>query len=232
MIKSAFDFLVVNRVGYLEQDQAEQVVLRIMSRLGQLEVDAPVRHDALAEKHLHVLQSWDRFAEDIDDDIDFKNFLTWFSSIGFMEGLLIDSDESKLRRLARDSGVDMNFVDKVKAWFDACDADGNGEVDFDEFAQIFPKALQVPEGQKVPEARVRYFWSQVDEDCNGLVDFEEFLAFWIMYFYEVESQNADAKKSPFEDIYKSVRRMDQKYLDPPWKVTDVIANIAKNLDLS
>lgn len=77
---------------------------------------------------------------------------------------------------------------QLKAAFKALDLDGNGEISFQEFQEIFQAGLEVEE-----EELVRIF-QEIDTTQNGMINFEEFKVFLRKIFPQM--QKATKKKRP------------------------------------
>merc|ERR1711933_280095 len=149
--------------------------------------------------------------------IEFIEFLKWYSSNGFNEELLLTEHERGIRKIAKQYKVTPDYVQSMKRCFDMYDADCSGEIEKEEFSCVLNKLLKVPAHLDLPPTRVRYFWSQIDTDGSGRATFEEFLEWYNKYFTmgDCMDELTERKMAPFEDFYKQIRRLGQKYLDPP-----------------
>jgi len=57
--------------------------------------------------------------------------------------------------------------------FDECDIDGDGRIDFTEFAQLLENL-----GSTVPSAKQRGHFDAIDLDSDGAIDRKEFMQWW------------------------------------------------------
>merc|ERR1712176_1651494 len=89
--------------------------------------------------------------------------------------------------------------------------------DQDEFKQVLYKALRVPPNFDLPPSRLKHFWKEIDSDGSGKAVFEEFLEWYLKYFSDGMSAKGknNSGRTPHEDFYKQIRRIGEKYLDPP-----------------
>merc|ERR1712232_375193 len=121
-----------------------------------------------------------------------------------------------IRKLAKEYGIHVEYVESIKQCFDSYDLDNSGYVDIDEFKEILYKALRVPKQLELPPSRIQYFWSEINGSGSGKAGFGDFLVWWLRYF----GDDATSLKSkytaslPFEDFYKQVRRIGSQHLDP------------------
>jgi len=209
LVKSVFDSFDTNRSGSLDVEEFEKAIVKLLTCQLQLADPKEVleRVKAVGE------WSWWDGDSDHSGSIDFKEFITWYSSNGFSEDLLLTQDERGLRKIAKENNLSPDYVDMMKRYFDMYDSDLSGSVDQEEFKQILYKILKVPANFELPPSRIQYFWSEIDIDNSGRVTFEEFLMWYTRYFNEVPGRSVG--QLPFEDYYKQVRRVGKKYLDPP-----------------
>ncbi len=70
-------------------------------------------------------------------------------------------------------------LEEVRDHFEFCDTDGNGHIDFDEFADLL-KILS-PESTT---AQAAAGFSITDTNSDGYIDFEEFIAWWQTTWWE------------------------------------------------
>lgn len=70
-------------------------------------------------------------------------------------------------------------VDEIREHFAFTDTDGNGRIDFKEFARL----LKVLSPNSTTEQAAEGF-SMIDENSDGHIDFEEFLAWWKTVWWE------------------------------------------------
>lgn len=210
LVKSVFDSLDHDGSGTLDLAEFETAVLRLLDL--QLKDSSHVPADRVKS-----ISEWCWWNSDrnCDGSIDFQEFIKWYSSNGFSEDLLLTDEERRLRQIARQHGVQTDFVEQVKRCFDSFDKDSSGEVDRPEFGQLLNKLLKVPPNYELPPSRVQYFWAQVDTDNSGKAVFEEFLQWYIKNFGDTSGSDEPRKRMPFEDFYSQVRRIRRRQLDPP-----------------
>lgn len=142
-----------------------------------------------------------------DGSMNFRTFLSWYSSNGFNENIVLDKTQKEIRDIARRSGLPLVEVESIKRMFDSFDSDGSGEIEIEEFTKILYKLLKVPTNLELPASRVRAFWSEIDCDGSGDVNFEEFLLWYKRYFDRTINgqRQSGTNSSPIEWFYKSIR---------------------------
>jgi len=79
-------------------------------------------------------------------------------------------------------------VPDARALFDETDADGSGELDASEVAQLYRKAR----GQKLGKSDLKAAMAQMDSDGDGRVDFAEFARWWSTNGGDLEAQRSRA----------------------------------------
>lgn len=206
LVKKVFDGFDKDGSDSLDVDEFEQAVVKLL----QLQLMDPSQ----AVERAKGASSWCWFDadEDTSGTISFREFLKWYCSNGFKEDLLLTETERWLRQMAKKYGVSTDSVDSIKHWFDTYDVDHSGQIDLEEFGLVLHKALKVPPHLELPLTRVHHFWKEIDADGSGSANFEEFLQWWLRYF---STGTTDAQELPFETLYRQVRRMGAKYMDPP-----------------
>lgn len=65
-------------------------------------------------------------------------------------------------------------VKNARQWFESMDADGSGEIDEQELAELYQQAR----GEKLSKKQLKAAMAAMDQDGGGTVDFEEFDAWW------------------------------------------------------
>eukprot|EP00913_Durusdinium_trenchii_P010180 g9545.t1 len=143
--------------------------------------------------------SWVRFVPHGLFDLNFEDFLVWYSCTGFMTDLLVDDKETVLS-------------------FAAFDLDNSGEVDEEEFENVLREVMSIPPNLSIPRSRIRFFWREIDEDESGKATFVEFLNFWMRRFGQ---SSGTGQLISIEDYYRSTRRMGEEYLDPPAELDEI-----------
>lgn len=136
-----------------------------------------------------------------DGELDFHEFLQWFTTNSFSEKVLLDPSQQRIRGLSRKYKVAIDFVEDTQHAFNRFDVDQSGEIDETEFKQLLNVLLKVPSHVDLPDNRVRSFWKEIDADNSGFVDFEEFFAWYRRYF----EGGKNSFRSPIEQFYASVR---------------------------
>lgn len=145
------------------------------------------------------------------DPIELREFLYWYSLIGFREELLLTDDELVLRTCARKYGIPSDVVDSTLNLFTTYDSNHDGMIDYGEFEHVVHKLMKVKLPESLPKSRLKHFWSEIDKLGEGKVDFEGFLTWWMKH-YDVEERQA---AMPYESFYAQVRRLGPMHLDPP-----------------
>jgi len=64
-------------------------------------------------------------------------------------------------------------ADELRESFDACDTNGNGSLQFDEFVTMLD-GLEAG----MSDAELRIGFAEIDADHDGRIDFEEFFGWW------------------------------------------------------
>eukprot|EP00746_Dinoflagellata_sp_MGD_P066712 gnl/MRDRNA2_/MRDRNA2_27603_c0_seq1.p1 gnl/MRDRNA2_/MRDRNA2_27603_c0~~gnl/MRDRNA2_/MRDRNA2_27603_c0_seq1.p1 ORF type:complete len:593 (-),score=115.31 gnl/MRDRNA2_/MRDRNA2_27603_c0_seq1:1-1779(-) len=139
------------------------------------------------------------------DAIEFRDFVSWYSSYGFTENVVLDKGQRVIRDIARKYELPLVEVESVKRTYDGFDDDGSGEIDIEEFTKLLYKLIKVPVNLELPASRVKAFWKEIDVDGSGSVNFEEFLMWYKRYFDLTGTKNKANQGSPIEWFYKSVR---------------------------
>ena len=68
--------------------------------------------------------------------IDIEEFAIWYSSFCFAEEVTVRPQVRQTRELARQMGLEIWAIEKFRVAFDKYDADGSGEIEFDEFSDM------------------------------------------------------------------------------------------------
>jgi len=210
-MKGIFDSFDEDRTGTLDIGEFENVAMRLLST--QLENTNQVQERArtLCERSFAMMDA------DGSGEVDFQEFLRWYSSRCFSESLLLSDTEREIRSMAKSYGLDVQTVDKVKEYFDAADTDGSGHIQYPEFCEVLPKLLKIPAGMELPENRYKYFWREADLNHDHNMVFQEFLQWWLKHVtMETDFQDFSRMQNPeiLMNFYKSTRRMSQMQLDP------------------
>jgi len=120
--------------------------------------------------------------QDGNNEIDFKEFVMWYSKYGFSESLLCSKEQREIREIARKLGLSIPEIENLKSSFDRFDEDNSGAIDMHEFENVLGVLLKVPPHVQIPPCRIRRFWQEMDADNSGQISFEEFVAFYLNHF--------------------------------------------------
>ena len=63
--------------------------------------------------------------------------------------------------------------DELHEYFDSCDKNGDGAIQFNEFVTLLQGL-----GEEMADSEYRIGFKEVDRDGDGSIDFEEFLKWW------------------------------------------------------
>lgn len=70
-------------------------------------------------------------------------------------------------------------LDTIRDNFDFTDTDGNGLIDFDEFATLLQVLSPESSVQQAAEA-----FSMIDTNSDGQIDYQEFISWWRQVWWE------------------------------------------------
>merc|ERR1712118_128899 len=91
-----------------------------------------------------------------------QNMFTQVSSMNCSK----DKKESEelIYKLAKKHNVSAFSIDKIKSRFDHYDTDGSGEMDYEEFFEMFMKILNIKKSEDLNPERLKRFWIEIDAD--------------------------------------------------------------------
>jgi len=158
----------------LSKDEFEDAVRSIC----HLPRDAPLP-DHLLDRH------WSYLGVDKDGTIDFEKFLVWSTRTAYTEEILVpDLKERRIRQIAKEHGLYLPDVERIKSIFDKYDGDKNGTIEWLEFKKMFDASVQwhefvvqlakgIERTGKLTDAVLRREFCQIDKDMNGSLDIDE-----------------------------------------------------------
>jgi len=133
--------------------------------------------------------------------IDIEEFAIWYSSFCFAEEVTVRPQVRQTRELARQMGLEIWAIEKFRVAFDKYDADGSGEIEFDEFSDMVQELLKIPTGHELPHDRLMTMWRTADVQQKGYLDFREFC------FFYVRMVSMEEGCDPIRDYYRNVRNV-------------------------
>merc|ERR1712019_142981 len=111
--------------------------------------------------------------------VNFEDFVEWSISVSWTEEVQVKCvKEREVWRVAREQGMKLLDVERVKKMFDDFDTDGSGEIEEAEFRHIICKLWNVKDLSDVPIKQLQRFWRELDADGSGSVSFTEFLVWY------------------------------------------------------
>lgn len=171
------------RQEFLECDSSNNGVLthaefiEALRKRCNVPADEPIPEDLLNSKLSKALSKAD------GKGLNFEEFLLWSSNTEYAEAMLVtDPEERHLRQLARENGIRLPDVERIKANFEAFDTDRSGLIDEEEFRQILLKLMRIKNPADISAQKFRRYWREVDCDLSGSVNFDEFLLWYINFF--------------------------------------------------
>lgn len=133
--------------------------------------------------------------------IDIEEFAIWYSSFCFAEEVTVRPQVRQTRELARQMGLEIWAIEKFRVAFDKYDADGSGEIEFDEFSDMVQELLKIPTGHELPHDRLMTMWRTADVQQKGYLDFREFC------FFYCRMVSMEEGCDPIRDYYRNVRNV-------------------------
>lgn len=113
------------------------------------------------------------------EGINFEEYLTWSIQTAYVEDFVVrDPRDKEMRAVAREQGIHINDVEKVRRVFDKFDTDGSGIIDEHEFIEIVYLLMKVREPADISPQKLKRYWREVDTDLSGHVCFKEFLVWY------------------------------------------------------
>merc|ERR1712232_215588 len=100
-----------------------------------------------------------------DQTLDFDAFCLWSLASTYTEVFLgLDQKERQLRIIARDYGIDIHEVEKVKKIFDRFDTDGSEDINQTEFGSVICALMRAQDLTDIADAKLKRLWREVDLD--------------------------------------------------------------------
>jgi len=179
MARDQFAVYDTNRKGEISKEEFQSIV-RTRCNLPS---------DKSVPTHLMKNLTWTRSLDKGAPVVSFEAYLLWSIHCAYCEELLVpDAYNRHIRQLARDQGMLLPDVEKVKEVFDGFDKDGSGEIEEGEFKDILCVLMKVKSESDVSATKLQRYWRELDSDGSGAVGFEEFLIWYATLFLYSEDQ--------------------------------------------
>lgn len=108
--------------------------------------------------------------------VDFKEYVRWSQGASWSEQLLVrDERDREARKLARQHGIHLLDVERLRRVFDRHSSQTDRVITQDRFGHVIRSILKVTDPSDVPSSRLERYWREIDLDASGTVDFEEFV---------------------------------------------------------
>lgn len=185
-----FQAAETNDEGGLNRKEFDQVMCRIFEVKS---VDDKVAARAYA-------------AADLRHTVNIEPFLNWylqnmFTQVNSMNGEKESVEsEAEVYKLAQEFNISVSALDKVKKEFDRYDTNKSGEIDYEEFQNMFVSLLKAKSAADVNQERLKRFWKEIDANADGGVCFKEF-TLWYMKYFDVDGD--DLGGAALESFYDS-----------------------------
>jgi len=138
-----------------------------------------VRPGSPVPAHL-LARHWSTVDSDGDGKVSFEEYVAWSMEVAYSEEALVpNAGERILRALAREHGIPIGDVEKIRIIFDEFDTDGSGNIENEEFFNVIMKLMNVKNPSDVSPKKLQRYWVEVDADGSGEVSFEEFFLWYI-----------------------------------------------------
>jgi hypothetical protein len=113
------------------------------------------------------------------------------------------SGEKFCAGIAKDYGIPVSVVDKVRRRFECFDLDGSNAIDYDEFAEMLAKLMRAKDRSDISENRLQRWFKEADPDGSGEVSFEEFVVWYLKYFNPDNENENGLDRGPIGMFYSS-----------------------------
>lgn len=88
------------------------------------------------------------------------------------------AEDSHQRPVSSLESLDMDAIARLRGMFQSADVDGNGELDAEEFVDVFRHVWDVA---GTDDRALLHMFMQIDSDCNGTINFDEFISFMVLH---------------------------------------------------
>jgi len=145
-----------------------------------------------------------------DDSAIIERFVEWYVQNMFTEVNALKAcpkqttDTNLTYTLARKHGCSIQAVDKIRKEFVRFDADGSGEIDYQEFCNMMGVLMKVASLGDISEQRLKKFWQETSKSGKGLVDLAGFCEWYLKYFNPDDQERQSMLMcGPAEALYAS-----------------------------
>jgi len=155
--------------GWLSMEMFEATIRKVCN----------VRPESPTPQHLFH-QHWQSVDQDNDGKVSFEEYLMWTMEVAYSEEVLVpDAGQRFLRHLAREHGINITEVERIKNIFDMFDLDKSGNIEEEEFFHVIMKLMNCKNPSDISQKKLKRYWAEADTDGSGEISFEEFLLWYI-----------------------------------------------------
>jgi Ca2+-binding EF-hand superfamily protein len=165
-----------------------------------------------------VMRNWAAVDADGSGTITFDEFQTWYCSTFKIQNpdyteffttskdIELSKDEKMIRDVAKHLDMGITDIEKLHEEYGRLDADGSGDLGFEEFKsllakQLMPRTRSSCAGSlnpgEVPNSIAKKFWNDLAPQGQTSVNFPDFAAWYVAFFM-------DDNVTPMEMYYKSI----------------------------
>ena len=192
----------------------------------------PENSDADSVSDPQDSQKQDAAVDDQNYEVSLDEFFGWYcgNMFGQVSSATRQDDTQMVYDLARNHGVDVMSIDKIKKRFDSFDTDHSGLIDFNEFLLMLAQLLKAKSVDDISDKRIYRFWKEIDRDSSGSVTFPEFCGWYIKYF-KPGTKEMETSGGPVEGFYNSFNPQVQRRRSVSADIEAEIAKIEDELSL-
>lgn len=175
-----FDVINLSRQHGLPIDEVRMIARKLSNAKRQCDEQ---NHDEVDFPFL--LTAYRHFK--LNDQFGLNQFLEWYKQHMFSDVaprsacMELQASHMLMLELAKQYGVDILKIDKIKSLFDRIDIDKSGLIDFSEFEALMMQMMKA-DADSFSRDRLKNFWKELDAKGNGAVDFPDFCSWHLKYF--------------------------------------------------
>eukprot|EP00931_Biecheleriopsis_adriatica_P082290 TRINITY_DN55714_c0_g1_i1.p1 TRINITY_DN55714_c0_g1~~TRINITY_DN55714_c0_g1_i1.p1 ORF type:complete len:458 (-),score=69.79 TRINITY_DN55714_c0_g1_i1:125-1498(-) len=114
-----------------------------------------------------------------DGSIAFEEYLLWMRQCGFFELVSVtDPTEREFRALAREVGMEVPEIEKLRDVFSSFDTDGSGFIERVEFVSVMMHVMKIKHTEDFSDQRLRRYWNEAAKGAAHL-SFANFVRWYI-----------------------------------------------------